>query len=321
MSLSTMKEEMHQRLWAAQERWLAVQATGVGKHDLKKEGLAERGDAYYAARRLLFWGKTRVDYERVLKRFLDFCHERGRERNADIDKRDMRDYLDQLIESRSSASYLDKVRSALVKFGSVYGKYESASSVSQRFGRKIRELVAAGVIRGPSHPRITAEVADRVIARLRELDGASRGYHLAAELQRWVGLRAIEATERLTPERLVDGQVVVHGKGGRERFLSVPIDVFNRLRGFIERSGALCLAPLRAYEGAFRRAVLDVGGRATGTHALRRLWAEETKSGLYHELLRRGLTPEAASEEALAETLERLGHGRNRRELRSAYLR
>jgi hypothetical protein len=125
MSFSAMKEEMHQRLWAAQERWLALQATGVGKHDLKKEGLAERGDAYYTARRLLFWGKTRVDYERVLKRFLDFCHGRGREHNADIDKRDVRDYLEHLMAGGASASYLDKVKSAIVKCGALYGKYES----------------------------------------------------------------------------------------------------------------------------------------------------------------------------------------------------
>jgi len=50
MSLHRMKEELHQRLWAAQERWFALSETGVTKHDLKKEGLRDRGDIHYASR-------------------------------------------------------------------------------------------------------------------------------------------------------------------------------------------------------------------------------------------------------------------------------
>lgn len=321
MSLSAMKEELHQRLWSAHERWFALRETGETKRDLKLASINEHGDAHYLSRQLVFRGTTRLDYERALKPFIEFCHARGHERNADIGKRDMRGYFDHLIDRRVSASYLDKVRSALVKFMSLYGKYESARAMSHKFGLKIRDLVRAGVLPSAAHQRITSDVADRAIARLRELDGDSRAYHLAAELQRHVGLRALEATERLTPDCLVDAQVVVQGKGGRERRLAVPADLLKRLRGYFHRTGALCLAPLRAYEAAFGRAVLDVGGRATGTHALRRLWAEETKSALYHELLRKGLTPERATDEALAETLERLGHGRDRRELRAAYLR
>jgi hypothetical protein len=320
-----MKEEMHQRPWAAQERWLALQATGVGKYDLKKEGLAERGDAYYAARRLLFWGKTRVDYERVLKRFLEFCHERGRERNADIDKRDMRDYLEQLLTRGASASYTDRVRSAIVKFGAVYGKYESFKAAGRKIAAKVRERVAAGTLDGPVHQHVTAEITQKALAHLGDLDerfevatGLPRGYHLAAELQSRCGLRAFEATERMTPDRLMDGNII--GKGGRERRAPIPADLLDRLREFFAATGASRLAPLRAYESAVRRAVKAVGGRATGTHARRRLWAEAYKNERYREYLRQGLLPAEASERALADTLEALGHGRNRRELRKAYL-
>jgi hypothetical protein len=100
--------------------------------DAFSEALREQGDAYYATRRLLFWGKTRVDYERVLKRFIEFCHERGRERNADIDKRDMRDYLEQLIAREAKASYLEKIKSAI---SSVFrAEFDATASNSHRDG-------------------------------------------------------------------------------------------------------------------------------------------------------------------------------------------
>ncbi len=86
-------------------------------------------------------------------------------------------------------------------------------------------------------------------------------------------------------------------------------------------TGAPRPAPFRAYETAVRRAIEAVGGRATVTHAFRHLWAEAYKNEHYRDYLRQGLLPEAASDRALADTLEALGHGRNRRELRAAYLR
>ncbi len=326
MGLAAMKGELHQRLWSAQERWFALQAIGANKHDLKIKRLHQHGDAYYESRRLLFWGKTRVDYERVLKRFIEFCHERGRQRNADIDKHDMRDYLDQLIARGAAASYLDKVRSAIVKFGATYGKYESFKSTGRKSAAKIRERVAIGKIAAPGHQRVTAAVAERALTRLRELDerfevatGLPRGYHLAAELQSRCGLRALEATERMMPERLLSGDVI--GKGGRERALPIPLDLLDRLRQFFTETGASRLAPLRAYETALRRAVRAVGGRATGTHARRRLWAEAFKNARYRHYLSMGMAADMASDEAVADTLESLGHGRDRRELRSAYLR
>lgn len=323
-----MKEELHQRLWAAQERWFELRQTGVTKHDLKMAGLRERGDMYWATRQLIFTGNTRVTYERVLKRFVGFCQERGIERNADITKREMRAYVDHLIEEGAAESTLDKVRSACVKFGALYGKYESFHSVSEKVGAEIRDLVEDGVIHGPEHQRITPKVAARAIERLRELDeraevetGLPRAYALAAELQRRCGLRAIEATERLTSDRVRDGHVVVLGKGGRERSRPLPGGLGDHLRRHFEATGAPRLAPLRAYETAWRRAVVDVGGRSTGTHALRRLWADHLKNERYGAYVRSGMTAVDAADTATADTLEALGHGRDRWELRRAYLR
>jgi len=274
---------------------------------------------------LIFWGKTRVDYERVLKRFIEFCHERGRERNADIDKRDMRDYLTQMIERGASASYIDKVKSAIVKFGALYHKCESFKATGCKVAALVRERVAACTTAGPVHQRVTPEIAQSAMERLRELDerfeiqtGLPRGYHLAAELQSRCGLRAFEATERMTSDRLVGCDV--RGKGGRERDLPIPQDLLDRLRAFFAATGAACLAPLRAYETAVRRAVIAVGGRSTGTHARRRLWAADYKNERYRHYVSMGLPPAAASARALADTLEALGHGRERRELRRAYL-
>jgi hypothetical protein len=198
--------------------------------------------------------------------------------------------------------------------------------MGRKVSAKIRDGVAAGTTDAPVHQRVTADVAQKALAYLRDLDerfevatGLPRGYHLAAELQSRCGLRAFEATERMTPDCLSNGNII--GKGGRERRVLIPADLVDRLREFFGVTGASRLAPLRAYETALRRAVMAVGGRATGTHARRRMRAEAYKNDRYREYVRQGMLPEAASEQALADTLETLGHGRNRHELRAAYLR
>jgi hypothetical protein len=236
----------------------------------------------------------------------------------------MRSYMEELMDRGLSESYLDKARSACVKFGALYGKYESFHSMSEKMGEKIRDLVEDGIISGPAHQRITPEVADRAIERLAELDAKAedfRAYHLAAELQRECGLRAIEATKRLTPDRLVGGFVIALEKGGKELARPVPEGLYRELKEYFAESGAACLASKDAYRSAFRGAVLDVGGRSTGTHSLRRLWAEEYRGERYPEHLAEGLSPVRASEEAMADTMEALGHGRDRQELRQAYAR
>src|SRR5262245_21566937 len=241
MNLHNMKTELHQQLWAAQQRWFGLKEGGATKHDLKVQGLREHGDMYHETRRLIFTGNTRVSYERALKDFVGFCHDRGIERNADITKREMRAYMEHLMDRGRSESYLDKVRSACVKFGSLYGKYESFHAMSEKMGEKIRDLVEEGVIAGPAHQRITPEVADRAIERLAELDAQAEGsrfYHLAAELQRECGLRAIEATERLTPDRLVGGYVIALEKGGKELARPVPADPDRDPKEYFAGSGA-----------------------------------------------------------------------------------
>ena len=322
MGLSEMKSELHDQLWRAQQRWFAARDQGETKNSLKMQGIREHGNPYYAMRAMIFTGNTRLSYERGLKSFVQFAHERGRQQTADIDKRDMRDYLNHLIEKRVSTSYLDKVRSACVKFGALYGKYESFHAMSVKFGAKIRELENQGILAKAAHPRISAEVADRAINRLRELDAQcpARAYHLAAELQRRCGLRAEEATARMKPHRLNNSTVVVLGKGGKERELPVPADLHDRLKAFFERTGAARLAPLAAYRAAFRRAVCHVGGMTTGTHAMRRLWANDYKNELYRRYRVAGKTAKKAYDEAVADTLEALGHGRDRTELRAAYV-
>ena len=70
--ISGMKNEMHQKLWSAQQRWFALKERGLTKHDLKMQGIRERGDMFFATRAILFTGSTRLAYEQELKRFLNY---------------------------------------------------------------------------------------------------------------------------------------------------------------------------------------------------------------------------------------------------------
>jgi hypothetical protein len=333
MGISKMKDELHARLWAAQQRWFGMKDQGLTKHDLKMQGIRERGDMFYATRGIIFTGATRLAYEQELKRFLEYAHtERGKSDNAQIDKKDFRAYMDAKLAQGGAKSELNKIRAAIVKFGAVYGKWESFHALSKKVGDAIREAARSGQLRGPSRPHVSAEVRAAVIDRLRHLDslaearkGEPRGYAIALELQKEGSLRSIEATDRLTRQSLLGvegdkGRIAVTGKGGRIRTVLVSKDLHTRLQAHFGRSKALSLAPLRAYQVAVRRATLAVGGQATGTHAHRRTSADELKNAKYKDHLKDGKTTRKARNLAVQDTIEHLGHSRNRKDLARAYL-
>lgn len=332
-TISAMKDELHARLWAAQERWFALKEAGATKHELKLQGVRQRGDMFYCTRGLLFTGATRIAYERELKQFLDYCHEhRGKTENGHIDKRDFRAYMEDRLSQGGKVTQFNKMRSAISKFGALYGKYDSFHAMSKWVGTQVREMKRSGLLAGPDRPHVTPEVQKAAIERLRELDrkheirtGQARGYSLALELQKEGGLRSIEATERFTRLSLAGmqgerGLITVLGKGGRMRTVDVSVDLYRRLEVHFGRSPSPTLASLRAYQVALSRVTLAVGGRATGSHANRRTSATDFYNDRYHDYRAQGLTPEEAKRRAVEDTVERLGHSRSRKDVAAAYL-
>ena len=71
---------------------------------------------------------------------------------------------------------------------------------------------------------------------------------------------------------------------------------------------------------ALRRAILAVGGQATGSHSQRRTSAVELKNLKYREHLAAGATTRDARKLAVEDTVEHLGHSRTRKDLAGAYL-
>src|SRR5689334_20311651 len=200
MGISKMKDELHARLWSAQQRWFALKDQGYTKHDLKIQGIRERGDMFYATRGIIFTGATRLAYEQELKRFLDYAHAvRGKSDNAQIDKKDFRVYMEARMAEGGAKAEMNKIRAACVKFGAIYGKWESFHALSKKLGERIRELSRSGQLRGPARPHVTPEVRQAVLDRLKDLDakaeartGQPRAYALALELQKEASLRSIE---------------------------------------------------------------------------------------------------------------------------------
>lgn len=331
--ISRMKGELHQKLWSALQRWFTLKDQGRTKHDLKMQGIRERGDMSYPTRGIIFTGATRLAYERELKYFIDYCHkERGRTENSQIDKKDFRAYLEARMAQGGAKAEMNKIRAAIVKFGALYGKWESFHALSKKIGEKIRELARAGQLRGPVRPHVSPEVRAAVIDRLHHLDalaaarkGEPRAYALALELQKEGSLRSIEATDRLDRQSLLGlegdrGRIGVLGKGGKLRTVLVSKDLYTCVHEHFKHFKAANLAPLRAYQVAVRRATLAVGGQATGTHAHRRTSAQEMKNFKYKDHLKNGKTTKTASEMAVQDAVEHLGHSRNRRDLAVAYL-
>jgi len=288
---------------------------------------------FYCTRSLIFTGATRIAYERELKGFLDYCREhRGKTENVQIDKRDFRAYMENRLAQGGKVAHFNKMRSAISKFGAIYGKYESYHAMSKWAGEQIREMKAAGLLAGPDRPHVSPAVQQAAIERLKELDGRHelrtgelRGYSLALELQKEGGLRAIEATERLTRLSIAGtqgerGMITVLGKGGRMRTVDISQKLYNRVEAYFRQSGSPTLAPLRGYQVALSRAMLAVGGRATGSHAHRRTAASDYYTARYHHYRAQGLTPAQARQRAVGDAVERLGHSRNRKDVAAAYL-
>ena len=328
-----MKQELNARLWQAQQRWFELKDQGYTKHELKLQGLRERGDMFYATRGIIFTGATRLAYEQELKRFLDYAHlVRGKSDNAQIDKKDFRAYMEARMAEGGAKAEMNKIRAAIVKFGALYGKWESFHALSKKLGEKIRELSRSGQLRGPARPHVSPEVRQAVLDRLKALDAAAevrtglpRAYSLVLDLQKEASLRSIEATDRFTRESLLGlsgdkGRIAILGKGGRVRTAFVSADLYRRLEAHFNRSKTAALAPRRAYQVALRRATLAIGGKATGSHAHRRTSALEEKNSRYQDQLKKGNTTKKARQLAVEETVEHLGHSRNRRDLAAAYL-
>lgn len=321
----SLRGELHDRLWRAYVRWHEMREQGATKHDLKMQGLREYGDVNRYTRNVIFTANTLHTYDRILGRFLESCPQA--QRLEDTGKREFKAFMDRAITAGLSAKTLKTMSSALAKFGALTGRTKSFAALSEKYGEKIRALVRTGVIAGPSRSTPSVEILQRAIKVLQEWDARHfartdepRAYHLAAQLQWETSARGISATERVTDASLLDGnRIELVGKGGRRDIFGISSELHRRLRAwFAHNRGPL--ADLRGYQCAYRRAILAVGGRVTGTHGARRAAARAFFGRRYGEGRAAGLDPKTASRRAAGDAIERLGHSRDRRDHRRWYL-
>src|SRR5436190_13672787 len=119
----SLKQDVHDRLWRAFERWHEIRQTGVSKHDLKMRGIRESGDPNQFTRNLIFTGNTLRSYEGVLRDFVEHAHrEHGAQRLEDVDKKALRSFMDRAISQGLAVKTLNRYRSAVAKFGALTGQ-------------------------------------------------------------------------------------------------------------------------------------------------------------------------------------------------------
>jgi hypothetical protein len=325
--LGAMKRDLHDRLWNAQQRWFALRAEGDTKRELKLRGIRECGDPNRYTRGLIFAGSTRITYERMLKGFVEFAHrEHGCRSLADIDERVVRDFMDRAIAQGLAAKTLHVYRSALAKLGALTGRSASAAAQSVKYGRVIRELVRADVLRGPSRATPSPDMARRTVEILREWDGRhhartdeERAYHLAARLQLETSCRSISATTRVSAESLrPNNQIVLIGKGGRSMTFTLSAELHGLLSLYL-RANPGPLAHQRGYQAAYARAARAAGGQVTGTHGLRRLSTQEFYRRSYRAAVGSGMATGDAAAAAKGDAVQRLGHSRHRTDVARCY--
>ena len=322
-----LKQELHDRLWHAFQRWQELRATGETKRELKLRGLRESNNAHRYIRPLIFARATAVSYETALRGLLEIARQNGVEKLDDIGKREWKAFMDQALESRLAARTLSRYASAIAKLACLTGRSESGIAFSAKYQRTIRNLVEQGNLAGPTRATPAPEVAGRAIELLREWDARHfertdelRAYHLVARLQLETSCRSISATTRVTAESLLERRrIALSAKGGRieQHVLSAEL---HQLLSLYLRANEGRLADQDGYRAAYKRAIESAGGRVTGTHGLRRLSVQAFYRQRYRAAVGDGLSPQAAAERAAGDAVERLGHSRNRADHRQAYL-
>ncbi|MBI4566280.1 MAG: hypothetical protein HY716_16475 [Planctomycetes bacterium] len=127
-------------------------------------------------------------------------------------------------------------------------------------------------------------------------------------------------TNRVTAGSLLDGNCIdLIGKGGKRMTFTISSELYRELTTYLSTKDGP-LADQRGYQSAYARAIRAAGGRVTGTHGLRRLSAQQHYSDGYRVAAASGLPPGEAARLAAGNTVERLGHGRNRSDVSSCYL-
>lgn len=323
-----LKQDVHDRLWRAFERWHGIRQTGVSKRDLKMQGIRECGDPNRFTRAIIFTGNTLRSYEGVLKSFVEFAQQDSKAiRLEDIGKKEFRAFMDAAIAKGLAVKTLNRYRSALAKFGALTGQTQSFSALSQKYGWKVRELAKTGHLSYPSRATPSREVLNRAIEVLRAWDarhfdrtGEIRAYHLAARVQLETSARSVSVTRRLGPQCIKENcQIELVGKGGKVMSFTLSPELHKTLALYF----ALHPGPMagqRGYQSSFARAICAVGGQVTGTHGIRRRSARDFYAEEYRSAVGSGVDPKKAASLAAGNAVERLGHSRNRRDHRSWYL-
>jgi len=322
-----LKQELHDRLWHAFQRWQELRATGETKRELKLRGLRESNNAHRYIRPLIFARATAVSYETALRGLLEIARQNGVEKLDDIGKREWKAFMQQALEARLAARTLSRYASAIAKLACLTGRSESGIAFSAKCQTRIRELVAIGTIVGPARATPSAEVVGRAIEFLRAWDARHfertdepRVYHLVARLQLETSCRSISATTRVTAESLRPGnRIALSAKGGRIEEHVLSQELHRLLSTYLGTYGGR-LADRDGYRAAWKRSIKAAGGHVTGTHGLRRLSAQDFYLRQYRAAVGDGLSPQAAAERAAGDAIERLGHSRNRADHREAYL-
>ncbi len=308
-----MKDGLHDALWNAHQRCMALLTRGETKFGLKMAGLRDAKNPNHYTRGLIFTGRTRTTYERDLREFLKYSHERfGVQHLRDITVGHARAYLERAIDQGWKAKTLHKLRSELVKLAATaLHKTASFVALSKEYGRIIRGLVASQVLAGPSRETPSAEVVAKAVEILR---GRDERYYLAARLQLETGGRSVSCTDRIIAGSLKDGNVIeLIGKGGKVQSFVISGELRDRLSAHLAAHPGP-FADRDAYREAWRRAMRAAGGHVAGSHGLRRRSTQDHCSQRFHERRRRGETPRQAREGARKDAVERLGHGRDRRD-------
>ncbi len=272
---------------------------GVKVADIVKEGYSKSYNPYIRS------FKTAKEYFGIWKNFANFVKE-----NFGINSLNQikAEHIEAFIESKADLSV-----KSLQNISSAFGKLEAIMreklSMDVDFGSRedwSGRFLANKIANELENPSIRGayENPSELISHLK-----SETHQLVAELQLEGGLR-IGEVQRLRESSFVSWAdssgrehwgIEVRGKGGYERTVEIPSDLWSRAKEHVEEFGRIGFS-YREYLNDLRESAWETGQVYQGSHGLRYNFAQEK----YEELIEAGW----GHNEALKEVSEMLGHHR-----------
>jgi len=250
-----------------------INKIGISKHDEKAVARATGAKTWHQIGQKLgiFSFKTADAYRAVWRNAMEYAKSNFEIRDIEkLTAREIQGYLQSKIDQNVARSTLAQYSSALEKLAVALNLYANSHDRGKTYDFQIAAYNIKGVENLHKFDENRAYSDPKAIVDQLQDDK----YKLVAKLQYQVGLRIRETNIIRSSQLLADNKLRVEGgKGGLIRVVSLPADIYQKLKTAVDAAGRFEFDK-RAYARELKKAANDSGQKWQGTHGLRWSYAQ-----------------------------------------------